>query len=240
MALPVFQALGTFQANVGAVTVAWPAHLTNDIGILIVETANEAVVLGTNSADWTQLTSSPQGTGTAGGTAATRLTAFWSRATSAAMGSVGINDSGDHNMAVIFTVRGCVLSGNPINVTAGDVQATADTSIEVPGATTTVSDCLVFAMCATGVDGGSTAEFSGWTNADLANIVERVDRTVNTGNGGGWGVASGEKATAGAYGTTTGTLVNSFQQGRISFALMPPAAITDPTIQSMPMTGVGM
>src|SRR5712691_6376584 len=91
---PTFQAVGTAQSGTGALTgagaVAWPTHSAEDIGLLIIQTNNQAVTLGTNAADWTQVTNSPQGTGTTGtaGALATRLTAFWSRATSSSMGAV--------------------------------------------------------------------------------------------------------------------------------------------------------
>src|SRR5438876_440728 len=99
---PTYQAAGTIQSGTGtlsgATAVAWPAHAINDIGLLIIETQNEAVTLGTNAANWTQVTNSPQGTGTTNNTG-TRLTVFWSRATSTSMGAVGVNDSGDHQIA---------------------------------------------------------------------------------------------------------------------------------------------
>src|SRR5690349_6737758 len=69
-----YQAVGTVQNGTGAITVAWPAHQAGDIGLLVIETANQAVTLGTNAANWTQVTNSPQGTGTAATAGATRLT----------------------------------------------------------------------------------------------------------------------------------------------------------------------
>src|SRR5437870_2263987 len=40
---PTFQAAGTAQPGTGALTVAWPTHQTDDIGLLIVETAKQTV-----------------------------------------------------------------------------------------------------------------------------------------------------------------------------------------------------
>src|SRR5207245_979898 len=197
-AAPSFGLAGTSQAGTGTLSVAWPTHSANDIGLLIVETANEAVTLGTNAADWTQVTNSPQGTGTPANALAPRLTVFWSRATSSSMGAVGVNDSGDHQIGQIITFTGVTRSGNPWDVTAGDVAATTTTAVSIPGATTTVLDTSVVAIVAHGVDSGS-AQSSGWTNASLASITERADSNTTSGNGGGVGVASGAKATAGAY-----------------------------------------
>src|SRR3989442_10658694 len=124
---PTYQAAGIIQSGTAALTgataVAWPAHAINDIGLLIIETQNEAVTLGTNAANWTQVTNSPQGIGTTE-TSRTRLTVFWSRATSTSMGNVGLTGTGmDHQIAQILTFRGVTTSGNPWDVTAGDVAA---------------------------------------------------------------------------------------------------------------------
>src|SRR6266571_3925894 len=86
---PTYQAVGTVQSGTGTLTgataVAWPAHAIDDIGLLIIQTDNQAVTLGTNGGNWTQVTNSPQGTGTSAAAGATRLTVFWSRATSTSM-----------------------------------------------------------------------------------------------------------------------------------------------------------
>src|SRR5207244_3736352 len=128
---PPYQAAGTVQSGTGTLTVAWPAHAINDIGLLIIETQNEAVTLGTNAANWTTVTNSPQGTGTT--STGTKLTVFWSRATSTSMGAVGVNDAGDHQIAQIITFRGVVATGNPWDVTAGDVTPSTTTAVSIPG-----------------------------------------------------------------------------------------------------------
>jgi len=85
-AAAAYQAAGTAAAATNNITVAWPTHQIGDIGLLIVETANQAVTLST-PAGFVEVTNSPQGTGTAGGTTATRLSVFWARATSGSMTS---------------------------------------------------------------------------------------------------------------------------------------------------------
>jgi outer membrane protein assembly factor BamB len=233
IAAPTFQAAGTGVNGAAAITAAWPAHLTNDIGLLIIETDNQAVTLGANAADWTQVTNSPKGTGTPGAgsglgapsAAATRLTVFWSRATSSTMGSVGVNDSGNHQRAQILTFRGVVASGNPWDVTAGDVDATQVTAVSIPGATTTVANTLVVAIVANAWD-ATAAQTSGWANANLATLTERADGNAAAGNGGGFGVATGVMAAAGAYAATTATLANVSVQGRMSIALRPSMTLT--------------
>ncbi len=78
---PTYVAAGSVSSGTGAITPALPGSLaTNDILLLFLETANQAISISNqNGGTWTQVTNSPQGVGTAGGTSATRLTVFWSR-----------------------------------------------------------------------------------------------------------------------------------------------------------------
>src|SRR2546425_13257302 len=226
---PTYQAAGTIQSGTAALTgataVAWPAHAINDIGLLIIETQNEAVTLGTNAANWTQVTNSPQGTGTTNNTG-TRLTVFWSRATSTSMGAVGVNDSGDHQIAQIITFRGVVATGNqPWDVTAGDTTPSTTTAVLIPGATTTVQDTLVVAIVSNGSDLSAAQVPGSFTNSDLSSVTKRQDNNTTASGGGGFTVATGSKALAGAYGPTSATLGFSSLQGRMSIALQPPVTI---------------
>jgi len=221
---PTYQAAGAVVGGTGAQTAAWPIHQSGDVALLIVETANEAVTLST-PAGFVEVTNSPQGTGTAGGTSATRLTVYWKRATTSAEASPRVADSGNHQIAQIITFRGVIASGNPWDITAGNVASSASTSVSIPGATTTVANTLVVTIVCNGTD-TTTAQTSGWTNANLTSLTERVDNANTSGNGGGFGVATGVKATAGAYGATTATLVTSSTQGRISIALKPSTVVT--------------
>jgi hypothetical protein len=219
MALPAFGAVGGTAAGVSTVQPAWPTHATDDIGLLFVQSANQVISLS-DAQGFVQVPDSPQGTGTADTAGSTRLAVYWCRATSGAMAAPTVADSGDHQIAYIMTFTGCIATGNPYDVTAGDTGA-SDTAVSIPGDTTTVADCLIVAACAHGLDVG-TAQFSAWANADLANVAERRDQSNQTGHGGGIGVATGEKATAGAYGVTTATLASASLQARMSIALKPP------------------
>jgi hypothetical protein len=221
-AIPKFQAAGTAQSGTGAVTPTWPTHLTNDIALLFVESANEVISL-TTASGFVQVTNSPQGTGTGAGTTATRLAVYWCRATSNAMAAPVVADSGDHTIAQILTFRGCITSGDPWDVTAGDTAA-ASTTVTVPGATSTVADCLVVLAAANPVDSAADQSLKNWVNASLANIVEVASSNTTSGNGGGFSVATGELHAAGAYGSTTCTRLTSTVQGRMSIALKPPVS----------------
>ena len=219
--VPTFVAAGAIASGTGTIAPALPAGLAaGDVLLLFVETANEATsVSGANGGTWTQVSGSPQGTGTAAGASATRLTVFWSRY-NGTQGAPTLADSGNHQAARMIAIRGAAASGNPWDVTAGGVEATSDTSASVPGATTTVANTLVvIAVAGSLPDANGTANFSGWTNGNLSSLTERTDNTHNTGNGGALGIATGVKATAGAYGSTSATHASAAVKGMISIAI---------------------
>lgn len=217
MAPPVFQGTGSFLSSTLAVTPVWPSHIPGDIALLFVESANQTISLSTPSG-FVEVLNSPQGTGTAAGVASTRLAVYWCRATTSAQAAPTIAASGDHNGGQILTFRGCIDSGNPWDATVGDVLAAASTTVTIPGLTTSLADCLIVAACAEGTD-SATGQFSGWTNASLASITQRSNSGTISGNGGGFGVATGVQTAAGVVSTTGATLATSSVQGRIAIAL---------------------
>jgi len=225
--MPWFVAAGAVASGTGAITPALPAGIaTNDILLLFLETANQALTISNqNGGTWAAVANSPQGTGTAAASTATRLTVFWSRY-NGTQGAPTTNDSGDHQLGRMIAMRGVATSGNPWDVTAGAVEATADTSGAIPGATTTVANTLVVAAISTSLpDAEGTANFSAWANSDLISVTEETDNTTSAGNGGGLGlaVAIGGKPTPGAYGTTTVTCATAATKGMMSIALKPTA-----------------
>jgi hypothetical protein len=112
----------------------------------------------------------------------------------------------------------------PWNVTpVGGVDTTSDTSGSIPGTTTTAADCLIVLLCSTSNNATSTTNFSGWSNANLANVTERTDNSNTAGLGGGHGMATGELAAAANYGNTSVTLAASSLKGMMSIALEPSA-----------------
>lgn len=181
MAAPTFVAAGNPLSAVGSFTVSWPVHEADDIGLLVVETANQAAVLDT-AAGFVEITN--QGTGTAGTDAATRLTFFWCRATSSSMTPPVVGDSGARQQAVILTFRGCETSGNPWDVFAGSVQAAASASIVIPGATTTGTDrlCVLGVSNSNGI--GDPEVQPTPVNSSLTNVTKRISSQPD-GLGGG-------------------------------------------------------
>lgn len=230
LAAPSFVAAGTVDSAIGAIAPGMPAGvLRNDILILFLETSNQSVTVSGGTEVWAEVSGSPQFTGAAPG--GTRLTAFWARASQDAPTFPTTSDSGNHQLGLIIAIRGATTIGNPWNVVGSGVDVVSNTSGAIPGAATTVPDTLVVAAIATDLpDGAGTANFSAWANGDLTSVTERTDNTASAGDGGGLGVATGEKASAGAYGNTTVTLAAAAVKAMMSIAIKP--AISDFTLNS--------
>src|SRR5690349_24405698 len=124
MAAPTFQAVGTpasTSGGAGATVPTWPAHVANDIGLLLVETTTPETVAA--PAGWTQVTGSPQADS---GGSSTQLAVFWKRAASSSETNPSIPDPGNHCHAVIVTFRGCITSGDPVDVTRSEERRVGD------------------------------------------------------------------------------------------------------------------
>lgn len=205
-AAPAFQAAGTAVSGTGAVSPAWPTHAIGDVALLFVESAGGQPATLSSAAGFVAVSNSPQATGTTSN--GTQITVFWARATSTAMATPTVADPGNHVYAQIITYRGVVGTGNPWDVTGGGIKATASTSVTVTGVTTTVTDTLIVQVVSR--DNSSTASaVSLVTNANLTGIAVRSDSGTTSGNGGGFAVWDGVKATSGATGDTTATVTSS-------------------------------
>lgn len=221
---PTFVAFGTMQsATTAAVTVPWPtspAIAVGDLALLCVERAGgSASPTLTTANGFAAVTGGEQTTGT--GTAGTKITVFWCRATASSMASPVVAASTDHQVAVIVTFRGCVATGNPWDVVGGGVKATASTSVSMTGVTTTVANTLVAYICARDNDANGQI-FSAQANASLTGVAERFDDGTLSGGGGGLSVTTGSKAVAGASGTMTATVVSGINAW-VTIALKPTA-----------------
>lgn len=218
MPLPTFVASGALAEGTGTITPVLPAGIVaDDILLLFMSTANEAASVPTpNGGTWTEVTNSPQGTGTAGGSGS-RLTVFWSRY-NGVQGNPTTNDPGDHVGGRISAFRGCITAGNPFNISSGAAGSTA--AITIPAATTTVNDCLVV-LAATTED--SSDVLAAFTNASLAAITALFNSAIGSGNTSRMRVMTGEFAVAGLYGATSSS-TDGGAWGAMTIALEPTAA----------------
>lgn len=227
MALPTYKGSGTFTAAIGAITVPMPtggaAPAANDILLCVCTSENEAISLSTANG-FVEIPASPQFAGTAATNPASRLAVFWKRAVGGDAAPV-MADSGNHNDGQIHCFAGCKTTDDPwdpATPVGGNDGGGNDTNFSsIPGATTTLVDCLVVVICSSSFNGTSTAEFSAWTNANLTTLTERADNTNTAGLGGGHGLITGGFAGPGAYGVTGVTLANTSFKGAISIALAP-------------------
>jgi hypothetical protein len=221
-----FKAVGTFTAGTTSITPPYPtlgnAPVANDIAILVCESENQAISLTTANGFVEMGAQANKATGTGGVTGATRLAVYWKRCVGSDSAPV-VADSGDHTTGQIFLFSGVRQSGNPWDVFAESFEATSDTTGSIPSTTTTVANTMIMAICTTSNNANSTAEFTGWANANLSGLAEvsGADNSNTAGLGGGFGVATGTWASIGDYGATTVTLANASSKGLMSIALAP-------------------
>jgi hypothetical protein len=200
-AAAAYRSSGTFtNGTTGAITPPYPADMAaNDICLLAVSSENHAISLSSAQGFAEIPTWSPQYAGTAGSNPGTRLAVFWKRTvggdTAPTVAGTANNTEGQ-----IHCFSGVIESGNPWDIGAGGNDSGAnDLSGVIPGASTSTANTLVVLITSSSYNGNSTAQCSGWTNANLTNITEYADQTSTSGLGGGHCMATGEKAGTGAY-----------------------------------------
>jgi hypothetical protein len=206
-------AAGQFVSAVGDITVNFPSGYQNDdMAILLVETANQAI---STPAGWTLHAEGVTSQGTAGAAGGIRLTMFY-KFCSGIQGPVVITDATDHKSAIIHIVRG-VSKTNPIELINNStyIQAAPGTSFYFFPITTSGPDRLILFCAAAQYDIDSTAYF-GWEAA----LTERSDNMSSAGIGGGIGVATMPQATAGDAGDRRGYLVNNSNVALLGIVLI--------------------
>jgi hypothetical protein len=207
LAAPTIRAVGAIgSTTTGALSVPLPAGVV--AGDLLV------VFLETDAAD---TPSWPAGWNV-GSFAVTLSSSTDTRlefATRVATGSDACSITGttDHKIARMVAITKDSYLGEFDYHLATGFEETVDTSGSITGPTTAVAECLVLAAISVGLDPPSnvTTSFSGWTNANLSSLTERMDDSRIDGNGGSLGMASGVKDTAGAVGNTTVTTPNGYK-----------------------------
>lgn len=223
MAIPTFIGIGTEPSSTGA-AVAPTVHastIAGDIVILTCET-NGATVANPDSSVWSACPNSP-----VDATAAlpTRITAFW-RIAIASTPAPSVSAT-NHILAICHTFRG-VDTATPFNESSTYAATSGIATWRCEGLTTTVDECLIFGISATGRDQATTTWYGAPTNASLTNLTMRVNRGVSVGDGGSLGTVTGEKATAGVVSATTGALANNTTSpAGLTLALQPAAIVAD-------------
>jgi hypothetical protein len=206
------------STSLWAPAIAGPV-LTNDIILIEVEQiGNEA---GTAAASgFAHVLGSPVNVDTS-----TKLSVLWKRSPAGGETSASVTGPVDHAVTRTITIRGVKASGDPWNVSPTFAQDTAASATATwPAATSTVDGCLFVLCIATGRDFGTTGNMTTPVAANLTGIVEHMDNWVATGGGGGIGMASGFRPTAGALGTATATMGTTDAKALMTIVLEPAAA----------------
>src|SRR3990172_6246388 len=217
---PAYRSSGARNASTTGMTVAAPTdHATDDIELLEIESADDGAVTLTTANGFVQVTGSPVSAPNADVLIATRLTCWWRRYSG--QGDPVVNDDGiNHVHGQIHAFSGCVTSGDPWDTTIGSHEEVEDQTGVITGGSTSVADCLIVLLAVSAKpDAVDNPRYSAWTNADLANLTECQDGSTNTGNGGAMAMATGEKASAGAFTDTTYTHSTSTYKAHLVIAL---------------------
>jgi hypothetical protein len=213
---PTVVSVGAASGTSGAITPPFgTGWLADDIMIGCAESNGGSNY--TPPAGWAQVTGSPITV-----TTLTQLTVLWRRFV-AGDTAQSWGTQANHGMGRIIGVRGVKTSGNPWNATPQVSQDTAASATATwPALTTTVADCLILFIIATGRDITSTANLGALTGGTgLTNIIEQMDNWTLTGGGGGIGMVTATKAAAGTTGAPTATMGSTDAKALMTLALEP-------------------
>lgn len=229
MAIPTVAGVGATNSGTGATTFTLPAHVVDDILILFCESGETGGL--TAPSGWAHITNSPR----AQGTNVTCNSVFWRRAISGSETNPQVPAPANHLDGFAIAFRGVVNNGDPFDFAPVGNGGAAQTSVSATGGTTNGTDRLVVVAVVGNLD-VATDQFSAPSNASLANLTTQQEFWTTDGNGGGVAVFTGEKATAGATGTTTATMA-SMTYSALTFALVPDTTGIPPHLTMAPRIG---
>lgn len=226
MAVPTIRAIGSkSNGTTGAVTVSAPAGVaTGDLELLISSTiAGGSVSITSNGGSaWTAITNLPVDV-----TGGEKLYG-WYRIRQAGDSDPQVTPGSDHSCSCrIAITAGTFDTSDPLEIETTGSEATSDTSFSfAPGNSTADVDRLCFVVCTSGVDSNTGQAGTNTANASLANIALQLEYETTSGGGGGFWVATGERAAAGSVGTWTQTMVSATPKAYVSFAVKPAGSQT--------------
>lgn len=114
------------------------------------------------------------------------------------------------SLSACCAVGGLVTTGSPIQASHGTFTSTGTTTLTFNGAAAGAADEMILGAASLGHIDTTTAQLSGsLTNADLEDIVTRINANTDLGGGTGLVIFSANRALAATFGQTTGTLLNS-------------------------------
>jgi len=217
---PTFVAAGTaVTGTTGSLSVAWPALASaGDLGILVHETSGGSASISAPSG-WAAFTgSSVVDVADATGS---KLSVFWKFAESNAEANVTTTGVADHSLARIYVMSGVRPSIAPGRAITTSTKTTASASITWPSIETLAHNSRVVYIASRPDDSSATNVFTFFTNADLDQLFVAGEAGTVSGNGGGFAMFLGRKATPGSTGTATANLSASVTNAMMVLALEP-------------------
>lgn len=228
---PFFLAAGTLQTSTGAaLSIPWPYPFEkDDFALLIHESSGENVLSATidlTSQGWTALDAASDTFDTTGST----VTTWWKRAENASEPDAITDAQTDHQVGRIYVFRNVWNTGEPINTRQLAIKPTSSSTATTPDITTTHDKQLCVIIASRPNDSAATNHFGNPTGTTLTGIA-KLEFGTTDGNGGGFSVAWGVKATAGAVGSATQSKGVSTTDITLIYALSPEnESVTPPTL----------
>ena len=228
MAFAVTAGTSSSGSTTSPLSVSTPASVASgDLLLTVFESANAYTSI--TATGWTLVSAFQQTT-----PAQTNLTVMGrvSDGSEGASQSFTYTGTLNHWSGRMFRITGHGVSSIGSDITVGT--AVGGTATPVSGITsiTPPDNSLLMLFATSGRDAISTTEWSTWATANLSsgNWTEVADNYVNTGNGGGFGVAhSGNNYTTGAAGAGSATLATSLEWAAVLIGVKPPSAAVAPT-----------
>lgn len=163
---------------------------------------------------WTDLTSATNGT--------LKLSLYWKRETTFTETNQNIFavTGTALSMGGILPIRGAKETGNPFEIVGP--QTGTGTSITASGGTTTGPEQQIISIIGTARDANTTGtNLSAVSNGTLTRVHKYADYTQSLSTGGGVGIVTAEKETAGPFDPTTITQATAVAWAALTVAVLP-------------------
>lgn len=216
MPAPTYVGAGAIAQGRDALNVAWPAgHRPRDLALLIIQGSGQDATA--NLSGWAHVSGSPLVD--VATNAGSKFQLLWRRASSSTEADAALPDLGDHTIACIVVIRGGDLGASPFTAVTTAIKSSGSGTTTLPAITTTVPDTLVVGLASRPND-SANASFS-LSNPDLTAFSEQLDTGTTQGNGGGFGLWTGVRATPGTVAGSSGSQNPSTTNCCISLAVAP-------------------
>ena len=217
---PAFVAAGPqVTSTTGSLSVAWPGlTLAGHLGILVHETSGGSASISAPSG-WAAFPGSPV-VDVANATGS-KLSVFWKFAESNAEVNVTTTGVADHSLARIYVLSNVRPSIAPGRAITTDTKTSASANITWPSIETLAHNSRVVYIASRPDDSSATGVFTFFTNANLDQLFAAGEAGTASGDGGGFAMFLGRKATPGSTGTATANLSVSVTNAMMVFALEP-------------------